>query len=173
MGGAKNLTGQRFGRLVAIEPTEQRKGKCVVWKCACDCGEVAYVRSGDLVSGNNVSCGCKKKEYYQNGTVRKHGKIKTRLYNVWVSMNNRCLNPQNPSYKIYGGRGIRVCEEWQRDFECFRLWAVENGYDENAKYGQCTIDRIDVDGNYEPSNCRFVDMKVQAQNKRRNKITKP
>lgn len=169
MSKAKDLTGQRFGRLLAIKATDKRKGKCVVWECQCDCGNISYVRSGDLLSGNNVSCGCRKKEWYEKGTTRKHGKINTKLYYVWLAMKNRCGNPSNPSYKNYGDRGIQVCEEWRSNFSAFEEWALDNGYDENAKYGKCTLDRIDNDKGYSPDNCRFVDMMVQVHNRRCSK----
>lgn len=83
-------------------------------------------------------------------------------------MRHRCANSNDASYKYYGGRGITVCEEWG-DYERFRNWALANGYDPNAPQGECTIDRIDVNGNYEPSNCRWVDMKTQNANKRNTK----
>lgn len=89
-----------------------------------------------------------------------------RLYNVWNSMKSRCYNPNVASYKNYGGRGIEVCDEWAHNFPTFQKWAIENGYDPDAPYGECTIDRIDVNGNYEPSNCRWVSMDVQRYNKR-------
>ena len=98
---------------------------------------------------------------------KKHGKSrKSRLYNVWVGMRQRCNDKNHKSYKNYGGRGIRVCEEWD-DFESFEAWALDNGYDKDAPYGECTLDRIDVNGNYEPSNCRWVDAATQARNKRK------
>ncbi len=99
----------------------------------------------------------------------KHGCAKrnsqTRLYHVWKNMKVRCNNPHSKEYKYYGQRGISVCEEWN-DFKNFREWAYANGYDEKAERGKCTLDRIDVNKNYEPSNCRWVDSKVQAQNRR-------
>ena len=99
---------------------------------------------------------------------QKHGESKTRLYGVWGNMRFRCNNPNDDHYKYYGAKGIKVCKEWD-DFTAFRDWALANGYDENAPIGVCTIDRIDVNGNYEPSNCRWVDAKIQSQNRGRYK----
>ena len=100
---------------------------------------------------------------YKHGCARRNGS--TRLYKVWRNMKVRCDNPNCKEYKYYGGRGISVCEEWN-DFIEFQKWAYANGYDENAKRGECTLDRIDVNKNYEPSNCRWVNMKVQCNNRR-------
>ena len=94
-----------------------------------------------------------------------HGKRYTRLYTVWRDMKLRCQNPKNKSYQGYGGRGICVCPAWQ-DFDNFFTWAMTAGYNPEAPFGACTLDRIDVNGDYEPSNCRWVDMKVQASNRR-------
>ncbi len=160
----KDISGQRFGRLVAIKPSGNTK-QGTVWLCKCDCGNVVTVQQGSLHSGKTKSCGCLRKE---GGFTPVHGGTRTRLYNIWCSMKRRCENPNVCSYPRYGGRGISVCEEWQ-DFINFRDWALTHGYDENAKYGECTLDRIDVDGNYEPSNCRWVDIATQNMNRRRHK----
>ena len=83
-------------------------------------------------------------------------------------MRNRCYNPHRNSYRYYGAKGVRICDEWRDDYSKFREWALANGYDENAPRGQCTIDRINPFGDYEPSNCRWVDLKTQARNRRRD-----
>lgn len=99
----------------------------------------------------------------------RHGKRNTRLYIVWISMKQRCLNPKNKDYRKYGKRGITICDKWKNDFMSFYNWVIEQGYDENAPKGMFTIDRIDNDGNYEPSNCRLASIKVQSNNKRNNR----
>ena len=114
-------------------------------------------------SGNVSSCGCSK------GNVV-HKKRKTRLYAVWSNMKSRCLNPGNKEFHRYGGRGIRICDEWLSDFQGFYDWSIANGYDESAPRGQCTIDRIDNDGMYCPENCRWTTAKVQANNTSRTRI---
>jgi transcriptional regulator with XRE-family HTH domain len=98
--------------------------------------------------------------------LEKRPKNNKRLYQVFRNMIQRCYNPNCPDFKDYGGRGITICDEWLYDFGAFWDWAMANGYDENAKYGECTIDRIDVNGKYEPSNCRWVSMMVQNWNRR-------
>lgn len=163
------MTGQRFGRLEVVGRSENKR-KMAMWVCRCDCGNTKVVRGTDLRSGHTQSCGCLHKETVTtHGSTRNHGRIRSRLYKVWTSMKSRCYNENHPAYNCYGGRGIIICDEWKDDFQTFFDWAMANGYDENARRGDCTIDRIDVDGNYCPENCRWVDMKVQANNKRKHK----
>lgn len=156
-----NITGQKFGRLTVIECVGVNKHNQSRWKCRCDCGNEVIVTGIHLKNGHTVSCG-------KHATYIKHGLRNTRLYKVWLTMKSRCNNPNMRCYKHYGGRGISVCGEWENDFLSFHEWAMENGYDENAPFGICTLDRIDVNGNYEPSNCRWVDMKVQRSNQRKD-----
>lgn len=168
-----DLTGKRFGRLTVIKRATP-KGQKVRWLCRCDCGSIKDVGAFELTSGNTKSCGCLQNEarhWRKNPDGRG-----TRLYNVWKSMKQRCRDKNCKAYRLYGARGISVCDEWANDYTTFHDWAFANGYDPNAPRGICTIDRIDTNGNYEPSNCRWVDMKTQVANRRpfkhQNKWTK-
>ncbi|RRC92739.1 hypothetical protein EII25_03435 [Erysipelotrichaceae bacterium OH741_COT-311] len=137
-----------------------------MWECNCDCGNKTEVIQENLLNGHTKSCGCASSKYTMGERMKTHGMSNTRLYYVWKAMKARCSNPNVEQYPNYGGRGIFVCAEWMSSFDNFKEWALLNGYDSNAEFGKCTIDRINPDGNYEPSNCRWVDMKVQANNKR-------
>ena len=157
-----DLTNRRFGKLTAIRPQRTNTGLCG-WLCRCDCGKETVVRTTALTSGHTKSCGCYAKHLRENGVPHTtHGNKHSRLYRIWCGMKSRCCNPNVPFYKYYGGKGIAVCEEWQNDFQSFFGWSMANGYEDHL-----TIDRIDNDGNYEPSNCRWVSVAVQNRNKGR------
>lgn len=161
----KDLTGKRFGRLVVLNQAGRDNAGRVVWKCECDCGKVKSISSNLLLSGRSVSCGCYKKDYLS--IAKSTNRLShTRIRSKWRNMMNRCYSSNNAEYKNYGARGIVVCQEWH-DLEKFAKWAYSNGYIEGSNL---TLDRIDVDGNYCPENCRFVDMKSQCRNKTNNNI---
>lgn len=164
-----DLSGKRFGRLTVIKRGKNGKHGQVYWICKCDCGSEVVARGDHLRNGLIRSCKCYQGEIRSKShTV--HNGCGTRLYAVYRTMLSRCYNENNTGYKYYGARGIQVCDEWRNSFQAFQDWASRNGYDETAKFGDCTIDRIDVNGNYEPSNCRWVDLYVQANNKRHKAV---
>lgn len=188
MSKAIDLTGQRFGRLTVLERASDYitpKGvRRVRWKCLCNCGNEYITKANSLLRNEAKSCGCLRSERSAESITSynairmthpslKHGRTVNkkieRLYKVWSSMRSRCYGRNQNQYHNYGGRGITICDEWQ-DYEKFREWAMANGYDENAPRGQCTIDRIDVNGNYCPENCRWVSAKVQVNNKRNSRF---
>lgn len=170
-GRFKDITGQRFGRLTVIRflPRAEREHPRRTWLCRCDCGNEIQVAAAKLISGHTTSCGCAVVDHIAN-VNKKYRHTNKRLYSVWKSMNARCHNPKAFGYKSYGGRGITICDEWSEynedGYETFYDWAVDNGYDFDAKVNDCTIDRVDVNGNYEPGNCRWVTNKVQQNNRR-------
>lgn len=163
---AIDMTGQRFGMLAVLKRAENvfSGGRSVhaTWVCLCDCGNIVTVRGYCLRSGNSTSCGCKRKVTLSEISST-HRKSHTRLYKIWSGIKKRCNNPASSVYKHYGGRGISYSREWER-FEPFYRWAISNGYSDTL-----SIDRVDFNGNYEPSNCRWVNDVQQANNTRTNR----
>jgi hypothetical protein len=157
------LFGKRFGKLTAIEIVGKTKNGSYLWRCKCECGNEAVASSANLMNGHTKSCGCLRADRCRE-IFSTHGLEHTRIYGIWSDMKNRCQNKRNIEYHRYGGRGISICDEWKDDVIAFFDWAMANGYREGL-----TLDRRDNEGNYDPSNCRWVDRKTQ-QNNRRNSI---
>lgn len=165
--------GDIFGRLIVIEKDIEKSGHDTFWKCQCTCGNIASIRSSHLANGKTKSCGC----YRIEKTIERHkthGHCGESIHNVWMSMIGRCKNTGASVYKDYGGRGIKVCDEWSSSFENFYEWAIANGYKKGL-----TIDRIDNNGSYDPDNCRWITQREQCWNRRNTTyimykgITKP
>ena len=165
-----DITGERFGRLVAIERVGSRRykggGTLSIWKCRCDCGNYTEIPLCALKNGNTKSCGCLVDKGRLGDLKRTHGEAHSRLYNVWQQMRKRCNNPHDTVYKYYGGKGVSVCDEWS-SYEVFREWAYKNGYDPDAPRGYCTLDRINPFLDYSPDNCRWVPFSEQLKNTRK------
>lgn len=162
-----DLTGQRFGKLTVVGVAQEHpyNTREKVWECRCDCGNSVLVRGYSLRSGHTQSCGCLSvktiiQRSYDNDYAKIHGLATSRIYKNYYAMRARCYNTKNQNYPRYGGKGIRVCDEWLNSFEAFYKWAMANGYDDTK-----TIDRINPDGDYTPDNCRFADASVQGFNR--------
>lgn len=159
----EDLSGHRFGRLLVAERVENKTSKQTYWKCICDCGKTTIVIAGHLKDGHTQSCGCIHREKIKD-IMSTHGKSSTKLYKVWRGIIDRTMYESNKSYANYGGRGIKLCDEW-KDFDVFYEWSIKNGYKDGL-----TLDRINVDGNYEPLNCRWATWKTQQNNRRNNRL---
>jgi hypothetical protein len=145
-----DLTGRTFGRLTVLGFSHRGPGRRMYWTCRCLCGAVRKIQSCSLRSGASKSCGCYREQIMRLNSLT-HGGIYTRLYRTWQNMISRCTYPSQPNYAWYGAKGITVCPSWRHDFAAFRCWALANNYTD-----QLSIDRIDSEGNYEPSNCRWI-----------------
>lgn len=150
-----DLTNKKYGRLTVLH-REHNNGKRTMWRCKCECGNETVVEYSALVSNATKSCGCLSKET-NSLLFSTHKQSKTRLYHIWAGMKARCNNPKIPAYKYYGAKGITYTKEWE-NFKPFYMWALNNGYADDL-----TIDRINVNGNYEPNNCQWITLSENSK----------
>lgn len=153
---AKDLSGFRFGSFVVLHRAESAQPGKARWRCLCDCGRGIDVLAWNLTSGAQYRCSACASQA-QARAITKHGACGSRLYKIWNDMLQRCDNPNLSNYRNYGGKGVKVCDEW-RSFEGFQTWALLAGYADDL-----TIDRIDSDGDYEPDNCRWLPRSENAR----------
>lgn len=163
MSELKNIIGQTFGNLKVIARDENSHNGKAMWICECKCGNIVSVYGTYLRNGHTKSCGCLVgQKAIQRSTI--HGMTRTSIHNVWKTMKQRCFNPKNHKYRIYGERGITVCDEWKNDFRAFYEFVSKLPHFGEKGY---SIDRIDVNGNYEPGNVRWATAKEQQLNRRK------
>lgn len=164
----KDITGVKFGRLLAVKPVDKdiktNKSNEKYWLCECDCGRTTIVSGRALRNSSIKSCGCLNIERSKQSNTT-HNKSNTRLYRIYYSLKRRCYKATSKDYNNYGERGITIYDKWlgKKGFINFYNWSIENGYSD-----ELTIDRIDVNGNYEPNNCRWVTPMINSNNKRNN-----
>ena len=162
---ANEEIGKKYNHWTILKKVESNKYGQPKWLCMCDCGNLKKLYLPRIKNGYSKSCGCYRTEFLAKKNS-KHGMSNSRIYKIWNGMKRRCYTKTNTMYKHYGNRGIKLCDEWldkENGFINFYNWAIKNGYQDNL-----SIDRIDVNGNYEPYNCRWVTQKVQSNNTRRN-----
>ena len=156
----KDITGQRFGNLTVVAFDGMNKRREATWKCICTCGNEAVVTGHKLRSGWTKSCGCLQEQLRKSGIHKTHGMTNSKLYVIWQNMKHRCNDPNNNMFQNYGGRGIMVWKEWMSGFEPFLKWANETGYRDGL-----SIERIDVNGDYTPDNCKWITKEKQYLNR--------
>lgn len=173
MGNVKDITGMQFNDWTVIAEYGRNKSGGATFLCRCVCGTERVVDGRSVRTGTSKGCGCKRSakvlEASKKVTV-KHGGRGERLYGVWIGIKERCNNPNSKFYSRYGGRGIKMCDEWNASYKAFREWAIRHGYDSNAAKYECTIDRIDNNAGYSPENCAWVTQKRQCNNRSSNHL---